>query len=168
MPKIDLTKESFKAKGKTYKIYSTLSIARFIEFEKLQAEVGFGFTFDQFFNKLKDTYEALNKGKLADAAVKVHNMLTGIADKIDRRKHPVLMLCALFICEEKEDRSKYDEKVMTQKIQDWQEEGLEIQDFFTLAFNFVSGFIPAYNEISQSISSQKKEKNATSGKSKST
>jgi len=164
MPKIDLTKGEFTAKGKTYKAHSTLSIERFIEFEKLQVSVGFGFTFDQFFHKLKDSYEDLNKGKQADAAVKIHNMLTGIADKIDRRKHPVLMLCALFICTEDEDRKRYDEKLMEKKVNDWQEEGLEIQDFFTLAFNFVKGFIPAYQEITQSISKAAPKKKSTSGK----
>jgi hypothetical protein len=41
---------------------------------------------------------------------------------------------------------------MTLKIEDWKAEGIDIQDFFTLALNSVNGFIDIYGQMSKRIS----------------
>jgi len=99
----------------------------------------------------------MNKSKVADAAVIIHNLLNGIAEHLDKRDHPILQLCALFINTKDEDKTVFDEGVTQEKIDNWKKEGYAIEDFFQLAFNFVEGFIPAYNETIQDIS-QKAEK----------
>lgn len=144
----------FEANGKKYKFCSQISIDRFIEFERLQAHVGFGKDFKGIHETLKDTYELLNKSKPADAAVKVHNLLNGIGYNLEKRDHPVLQMCALFLNREGENVKVYDEDLIAEKIADWREEGYSIEDFFQLAFNFVEGFIPILNEATQSISGE--------------
>lgn len=165
--RIDLSKSTFEANGVTYRFASTMCIDRFIEFERLQAHVGFGKDFKNIYDRLKTAYEHLNKNGLADAAVIIHNLINGIAENLDGREHPVLSLCALFINRDDEDAGKYDEDLMKQKIDDWREEGYSIEDFFQSAFNFVEGFIPAYNEIIQNISEEAEKAVSSTGKSES-
>jgi len=166
--RLDLSKKTFEANGKTYHFSSTMSIERFTEFERLQAHVGFGKDFKNIYEKLKVAYEHLNKNKLADAAVIIHNLVNGIADNLDKREHPILQMCSLFINADEENVDVYDEDVMLAKIDDWKKEGYSIDDFFQLAFNFVEGFIPAYNEIIQNISEEaEKAMTSSTGKSES-
>jgi len=149
--RIDFSKNKFEANGRTYTVSGELCIDRFVEFERLQAHVGFGIDFKSIYATLKDAYDNLNKGKMADSAVLIHNLINGIATNLDNREHPSLELCALFLNREGEDTKVFDPDVMKDKIEDWRKEGYAIEDFFQLAFNFVNGFIEAYNEISQSI-----------------
>ncbi len=152
--RLDLSKSTFVANGNTYRFSKTMCIDRFIEFERLQAHVGFGKDFKNIYDVLKETYELLNKGKMADAAVKIHNLLNGIAMNLEKRDHPILEMCALFLNRDDENVKEYNEDIMKQKMEDWRIEGYSIEDFFQLAFNFVEGFIPAYEEIIQNISEE--------------
>ena len=79
----------FMACGTHYVVHRSLSVNRFIEYEKLQCHVGFGISFKALFNTIKDTYELLNKQKFADSAVKLHNAMMGIVEKAENR-HPIL------------------------------------------------------------------------------
>ena len=151
---LDLSKDSFVANGVTYKARGKLALGRFMRFERYSIEAGYGVTFEQLFNKMKDAFNDLEKSKAASASVKVHNVISRIAEKIDERVHPVLKLCALFINYEGEDWKVWDEEIETKKINDWIAEGLDTQDFFTLGFNLVINFIPIYNEILEGISSE--------------
>ena len=144
----------FEANGHKYKFCKTISIDRFVEFERLQAHVGFGKDFKGIHAELVGAYELLNKSKPADAAVKISNLVNGIGWNLEKRDHPVLQMCALFLNREDEDATKFDEDLVSEKIADWREEGYSIEDFFQLAFNFVEGFIPILNETIQSISEE--------------
>ena len=152
--RIDFKEKTFMANGVKYTFASTMCIDRFIEFERLQAHVGFGKDFNNIYEQLKKAYEYLNKSRPADGAVVIHNLINGIADNLEGRDHPILQLCALFINREDEDKKLFDADVNLSKIDDWKKEGYSIDDFFQLAFNFVEGFIPAYNEIIQDISQE--------------
>ena len=161
---LDLGKDSFVANGVTYKSRGKLSLGRFMKFEQYQLELGFGIAFEQIFNTAKDIFEALEKGKQATAAVKAHNLCKRVADKIDERQHEAFKLCGLFICAEGEDWKTWDEEAEEKKINDWIEEGLDAQSFFTLAFNLVANFIPIYNEVLEDTSKEEKEKKTISKK----
>jgi hypothetical protein len=144
---ISLEKGSFEACGTKYLIHRSLSITRFVEYEKLQNHVGFGVTFASLFKTLKDVYELLNKQKFADCAVKVHNVLTGITEKAENKVHPALLLCALFVNREDEDITKWDESDALRKIADWTEGGYDMNSFFQLGVSFVNGFQDAYERL---------------------
>lgn len=143
---------SFTANGVKYLVHTALAIERFIEFEKLQIQVGYGVDFRNLFHKINEAFHYLNNGLPADAAVVLHNVMKGVADNLEERENPVLNLCTLYICREDEDLTTYDYALNQAKIDDWKKEGISIDSFFVLAFNLVNGFQPIYKKVSQSIS----------------
>jgi hypothetical protein len=164
MKKIDFDKGSFEANGKTYKIIRNISIGRFIEYEKLEIAVGLGIDFKTLAEKLKEIHELCNKQKLADIAVLTHNTLTGIVRLMENRTHPILMLSTIFLVTEDEDLATWSEDEANLKVQDWQKEGIDIQDFFTLAFNLVPGFLEVSSEISQLLGEKEESQNTIKSK----
>ena len=165
--RLNLEEKTFVANGRTYHVTQHVCIDRFIEFERLQAHAGFGIDFKNIYEKLGKAYEHMNKNKLADAAVIIHNLANGIGENLNDRAHPILNMCALFINREDENAGVLDEDLMEAKIEDWKAEGYAMNDFFQLAFNYVDGFIPAYNEIIQSISEEAEKVLSSTGKSES-
>ena len=147
LKQIGVNEDSFVACGTRYLIGNSLSITRFIEYEKLQNHVGFGVSFKSLFGTLTEVYELLNKQKLADAIVKIHNAIMGIKEKGDNRTHPAMLLCALFINREDEDITKWDEADALRKIKDWGDEGYDMNSFFLLGVSFVEGFTDAYERL---------------------
>jgi hypothetical protein len=151
LKEIDFKDGSFMANGKKYYIESTLSYGRWMEYEKLQIEIGFGIQISDMFEKLKECYELLNNSKFADSAVYIRDMMTGVAHNIDSRTPAVLQMCALFVNHENEDRRVYDSKLMDAKIQDWIDEGISMQSFFLLGLNLIPDYITVLKENFQDI-----------------
>lgn len=149
---IDFSKEkSFKANGKEYFVESGLSFDRFLMYQMLQVDCGYGVSFSMFFDGLKKSFDLLNKLKLAEAAVQISNLMAGIA-QVEERKIPVLQMCALFINTKDEDRRIITNDMVDAKIRDWTEEGLDIRPFFPLALSSIQNFSNAWQEISRNIS----------------
>lgn len=156
LKKIEDCAASFTANGVEYHIESSMSFDRYKMYQKLQVECGYDVSFYGMFEGLKKLYELQNAGKLADAAVLTHNLLTGLSN-IDKRQIPVLEMCALFINVEGEDRRQITQELVDKKIDDWRKEGIAIEYFFTLAISTMQGYKSAYKEVSQ-LSSLKKRK----------
>jgi len=150
--------KTFHANGVKYIVRESLSIARFREFEKLQIDVGYGVGMDIMFNNILKAFNYLNVSQPADAAVVLHNTMSGIKDNIDGRQNEVLAICALFICREEEDLTKYDEVLTAAKIKDWEQEGITMESFFSFAFNLVPNFTAILEQVSvnTSIGQEKK------------
>ena len=167
---LDQAKSTFEANGKKYRISKSLCIERWRHFEDLQAMVGFGRSFDDLFKSFKDIWSALDEkggAKVASASIICHNAMTGIKTKLEERHHPALMMCTLFINYDGEDEKVYNEETMKSKIDDWQKEGYDINDFFTLAWSLVPSFIETYNEdIASTSSHTEKEQSSPSSDSK--
>ena len=156
--RLNMEAKTFMANGNKYHYGMQLSIERFVEYEKMNLWAGFGMEFDKILGEIKTAYGLLNKSKPADAAVILKNLDDGVTRNVDSRTHPMLNLCALYINREGENEKVVDLKLMDEKIEDWRKEGYAISDFFQLAFNFINGFIPIYNESIQAISKSVKEK----------
>jgi hypothetical protein len=135
---LELGKQTFEANGKTYFIEPHVSAARFQEMQLLEIDLGFGMDYKSMFENLKALYGMINEMQFADAAVTVHNMMDGIG-LIEEKHHPIMRYCAMFINREKEDRRKVDELIVTAKIKDWEEEGIDYHSFFQLALSMVRG-----------------------------
>jgi len=153
--KLEQDTKSFTTKGgKTYHVAQAqeLSVDYFLQWLNLQPQVAYGADFTSINSNLNRAWKHLNDGKQADAAVIIHNILNGIDKNINKRTHPVLELCALFIYGEDEDRTKYDHEYMLKKIEDWKESGIDITSFFQLAFSLVIGLSDELEQISQSSS----------------
>lgn len=141
----DTKGNQFVANGHNYYISEKISVRRFREFEKLVPQLTFGVGFNEMYAALGKAYKALNDKRNADAAVIVHNIMSGIKDADDEsRFHPALHTCALVINREGEDTGKYDKALQEEKIRDWEEEGLNMLDFFTLALTSINGFRETY------------------------
>jgi hypothetical protein len=151
LKKIDFQQGWFMANGKKYIIESGFSIERYAFYQKYQIELGYNCTFDKMFQEWERVVMLANKLQFSDIVIIAYNMSRAIA-KLDEKEPAVLKLCALFVNEENEDRRTITEDMITAKIRDWQEEGIDVGDFFTLASNTITGFITAYKKVSQSIS----------------
>lgn len=164
LKEIDFSKREIPANGKTYKVLPELPIARFKELDKMEVEFYYGFDMQGMFNKLKSAFEDLNKSKPADASVKLHNLMRGVADKVDERTHVVMRICSLFLVTEDENINEWNEDLAKEKEKDWQAEGYSMSSFFSLVASFLPGYLAAYKEVSQSTSQETKKKRATSTK----
>ena len=58
---IDFKQKSFEANGNKYSWSGSLSLARWMEFEKLQPRLGFGKDFETILNITSDYYEIIGK-----------------------------------------------------------------------------------------------------------
>lgn len=158
---IDIKTKSFTANGKTYNIeMGGISMNRFIMYEKLQIELGYGVTFIQMYDALKECYELTNKQKFADLAVKLYNILQSVKT-FEERRTPAFELCALFINETNEDRAVITKDMIDAKILDWEDEGLDAIPFFQLAVSSLQSFSTAYNlaiQISSELEKLGKQK----------
>jgi hypothetical protein len=152
----DISSKSFTANGKEYFIErSGISMARFIEYEKLQVELGYGVTFIQLYEAIKECYELTNKQRFADLAVKQYNILQGIKS-FEARRVPAFELCALFINTKDEDRATITADRVAEKIADWEAEGIDAIPFFQLAVSSLQDFSTAYNVAIQIASELEK------------
>jgi hypothetical protein len=152
MKNINLDLGYFEADGRKFYLTETLTIERFIEYEKLQNSMGFNLSFKQVFDSLNEIYRLINANKILDGGIKLYNLMNGIAERVDGKIHPALEICALFVIEEGEDISKYDSALAKSKIEAWKKEGYAMQDFFSLAVSLVEGFTESYIDFTENIS----------------
>jgi len=146
---IDFSQKHFECQGKKFYVKESLGFVRYKELQKLSLEFGYSSTFQDVFNHIKEAWDYLNQVKLGEAAVTLHNVMYGIV-AVDSDKYDAsLRLCALFIDEEGEDPSVFDEGKMREKLNCWSEGGLDTLPFFQLAANLVPGWINVFQSISQ-------------------
>ena len=80
--------------------------------------------------------------------------MKGIEGIVKRLEDPTaLRLCCLFINREDEDRRYIDEDLITEKIEDWKKEGIDMASFFGFASATIPGLKNLYEESSR-ITSQ--------------
>jgi hypothetical protein len=143
LKEIDLNDLKFTANGKEYFVEPQVSAERFAMMQELEIELGFGIKYKTLFDGLGEAYKLLNDGRNADAAVHIHQLQEGIAG-LETRDYVIMQYCACFINTMDEDRRVYDEKIMLEKIEDWNKEGITYQSFFPLAINMVNGLKENY------------------------
>ena len=152
---IDFSKKYFTCDGRKFYIKDTLSFNRYRELQKIILEFGYSATFVDIFKNIKTAWDFMNALKFGDAAVTLHNIMIGIK-KLEDKDDPALRLCALFIDEEGEDITVYDEGKMREKVDCWSKE-CDVTPFFQLAANLVPSWINAYKIVSQSGFAETKE-----------
>lgn len=136
--------------GRKYIVYPSLTVERFSVFEKLQIEMEYGVSLSAFRSEAEAAYDLLNKAKPADAAVKIYNLKTGVSRIENDQPHPLLMICSLFICEETEDQSKWNEAEAAEKVADWA--NVDVAFFLASAKRLLSRFIRDFATDSLNIS----------------
>lgn len=142
--------------GKEYTITESLSVRRWMEFEKYQLELYYGRNATDVFQSQKKVHELLNAGKVADATIENWNNMNGIAKIADKKNHAAMYICTLFINESGENMGEFSESAADVKIEDWSE--YDIKDFFLLARTLVPNFMEDYAETTHTITQPEKAK----------
>jgi hypothetical protein len=119
-----------------------LSFTRFRELQKISLEFGYSASFETIFKNLKEAIDNYNKHDYFNMAITIHKIQEGIVN-LDTKDDPALRICALFINEENEDITVYNEALMKAKIESWGRE-LSIEPFFYLAANLVPFWTNVY------------------------
>ena len=144
----------FKAAGKTYTIRSAaegFSIERFNQYEILSLALGYGATFQQFTQQLNTAIALANdaatgKATFVDLVLQLDAMKKGIASSTQQRNSMALTMCTLFIVEKEEDLTSWSEEMANQKIENWNKEGYDVNDFLVIALSSIAGFSEIYKE----------------------
>lgn len=162
---IPLDAREFTANGKTYRVYTSVSIDRWEQYELLQIEAGMGRTFEQVVGTLREALDLCNQvatGKpvFADLAVLLRDQLVGLTLIDERRTPAILKMCTLFINREGEDIRFIDEGLMQSKITDWRMEGIGLRYFFTFALRSIPGFYEAFTGLSRATSDAPAKENS--------
>ena len=157
MRTIDFKEKKFECGGRTFYVQDSLSFNRFRELQRISIEFGFSTTFVELFKEIQKCYDYVQTNKnWGDLAVTLYNLLHGVSS-IDNKDAAALRLCALFINEENEDVTVFDEAKMKSKIECWSKE-LDVSPFFHLAASLVDGWMPAYNITIRNTSDVNKAK----------
>lgn len=147
---------TFIANGITYHIEKQISIARYIKYEELELEMGFGKTFGEVFDICQAAMTDINGHKQGEAYVKLYNLVYGI--KNFDNKHPfVLRYCALIINAEGEDRGVINDDMINVKIENWTKEGLDIADFFQYVVTSLPAFRDRYKKLMETYSTNQSD-----------
>lgn len=143
---IDFSKKHFECQGRNFYVKDSLSFTRYKELQKINLEFGYSASFHEIYKNVKAAFDFLNQMKPAEGAIVLHNILYGIVS-LDEKDDPALRICALFIDEEGEDVTSYDEGKTREKIECWGKE-CDVAPFFQLAANLVPQFLDAYKFVS--------------------
>lgn len=154
----------FKANGKNYIVEDKLSISRAIMASKLELEL-FELNAKTLKNGLISAFNDLNGNnkektvKFADASIKIHNLVTKFDKNLNFKDVPVLRYCALYINEEKEDRRTISEEQIEEKIQNWQDGGLEYSGFFLLVLSVLPSVKKDFSKFMEATLKKQKQEN---------
>jgi hypothetical protein len=148
--RIDFEKGTFEGRsGKVYFVESSLSVARYAEFQIYEKEMAYGLTMKGLFDKLKALFDLQNKMKFAESVVLLNDLMRGVA-KIQERQPAMVKICCLYMNLADEDRGIINQDMIDRKVEDWAE--IDVRDFFTHAIRSVNGLIEIYATVSQAIS----------------
>lgn len=136
-------KSEFVANGHRYTIRKpgeAFTIERWNAYEKLSILYRFKNTPESVKEALQECHKTLNSLVIGanpqKTVLDVVYTLTSIIDAINERKSSAsyyLQICTLFIVRDGENLAEWNEGMAEEKINDWQSEGLLMQDFFGLA-----------------------------------
>lgn len=152
LKRIPIDANSFLANGTKYIIHPSLSVERYRHFQRLQVIGGFGSDYQTLYRAVSGAYDLLNKGKFADAAVKLNGLLEGIGRETSGQEDPFLLLCTLFVAKQGADLERWSEAEAQDCISDWKDEGYDVADFFKLALRLVRDLHNALAQDSRNIS----------------
>jgi len=155
---VDFTNKYFECQGRKFYQKDTLSFNRYRELQKMMLEFGYSATFVDLFKNIKKAWDLMNSLKFGEAAVTLHNILIGIKT-LDDKYDVAFRICALFMDEEGEDSTVYDEGRMREKIDCWAKE-CAVTPFFQFAANSVPSWINAYRIVSRDGFAEEKKPEA--------
>jgi len=147
---------SFTGKsGKEYIVYPSLSTKRFEVFEGMQVELEHSVSISAFRTEVADAYNLFNQMKFADGCNRLHNVIAGSERIMNKQPHPVLLMCALFICSPDEDQGAWSDAEAQAKIEDWS--NIDVAFFLGSAKRLAVRFMGGLNSDSPIFSEDQSE-----------
>lgn len=150
--RINWEEASFKgASGKTYHIVDTLPIDYWIEYQRYVPELAYGVDFRNLHTKLNEAYTALTSGNeilkgIRLAADILYNLMSSVKNfATQERIHPCLLMATCWCIREDEEMKSFDPQLAKEKIKDWREAGIAIEDFFLLSSVKIAHFREIYS-----------------------
>lgn len=134
--RIPLDANSFTAGGKTFIVYGSLNIERYTVLQELEVRSIYGADYGQLHKAFLKWVELKNMQKPFDADTHLRNTFEGVLRKTNKQYDPLLLICTLFMCDEQEDRTQWDEANANEKIKLWSEEGYPTEDFLRWGLHF--------------------------------
>lgn len=141
---------TFECAGKKFKVDKSLSFNRFEKLKEFSIEFGYSQDIKSIMIGLRKAWDFINQSKFADTAVQLHNLMTSIVN-LEQKRDVQLRIAALFINEENEDTTVYDENLINEKISLWAKE-FDVNFFFLFAISVVPHFMPVYKVITRDFS----------------
>lgn len=138
---------SLIANGRTYHKADSISAKRYGWMERLNVELAYGRDPGEMFAGHKRAFDLLNKQHFAEAAVAIHDQMSGIGKIADGREATAVRLTMLFWNYEGEDVKDMTEELMQEKVNDMMEEGIDIRFFFEQAVSTAPGLLAAYRDF---------------------
>ena len=154
-----LDARGFTANGREYAVATSLSIARYEEYELEGVAGGMARTFDQIHAQHVKQMALINRlargqDALGELAIITNDLITGGFLMEKREIHPALRMCALFINRKDENLAVITDAMIAEKVNDWRTEGISVSYFFAFAWHLIPGFITAYKASSPGTSGQ--------------
>lgn len=155
-------KRVFTANGNKYKILNSdaiMSPEKYALFGKMSVAFSFNMGIESILKHHDELdmlildIDAMNSLKKKAAILKNEAIRNGILAGFQSRFDSTLALCTLFIVRENEDITTYDDVLADEKIEDWQAEGLSMEDFFTLVVCTVPNFMTVWKDLTARIQS---------------
>ena len=153
LKRIQVTDNSFTANGRKYLIqYDQISVGRYMIYEKKSVELGFGVSYFDIFDTIKQIEQSLTSGNdvmkgIDKAVVLARNQMAAIAEQGNEAIPRQLVYCTLFCNREDEDLTSWNMNLALDKIEDWKKEGIVASDFFQLATSMIVGYYESLNHI---------------------
>ncbi len=148
---LDLKQKTFKGKsGTDYFIEDNLAVKRWRKYLKLQNKLGWGISFEELFEKVKQAFMLLDESKPrpVSAGTILYNIMERVKEVEDDSHVPeIIQMCALFMNTKDENREDITEQQIKEKMEDWSD--ISVQSFFLFALSTIPNFIPIYNSITQ-------------------
>lgn len=145
---------SFECQGRKFKIDKTLSFNRFEKLKEFSLEFGYSADIKTIMMGLRKAWDFVNASKFADTAVQLHNLMTSVVN-LEQKNDVSFRIAALFINEEDEDTTEYNEALIKEKISLWGKE-YDSSFFFLFATALVPTFIPVYKFVTREFSMEDK------------
>lgn len=149
----EITTNSFTGKsGATYIVNDSLPTARYAKLEAFEAEIESGATVGGLLKQVRASYDAMNKGKNADAAVILYNTINQ-AERIEQgRVNTLILACTLFCCKQGEITNEWSEAEAIETVKDWGD--IDPRFFLNCWARFQSAFMDGYGSATWSSSNE--------------
>jgi len=152
--RIPISANSFEAGGKKFIVHSSVPIDFYERMDELQVQARYGKSFADLHRAYIKWVELKNAKKDFDADVQLRNVFEGVARGVNKQQDPLILICTLFCWPEGEPRISWSEETANETIKLWSEEGYPVEDFFSLALQFVARYQSASVIASQNILEQ--------------